>query len=142
MPCSLEVDFAVFKALTALRRSEHDSYNDVLRRELKLGPAGSDVLPPEVDGCWFSDVFFPDGSRFRVTYKGQTYQAEIVNGHWVDENGQQRRSPSDAASAITSTNVNGWRFWFVKRPIDQQWQRLDRVRGLPNWRTKLNDPSI
>ena len=32
----IEIDFHVFKSLTALRRNESDSYNDVLRRILKL----------------------------------------------------------------------------------------------------------
>jgi hypothetical protein len=33
---SIEIDFDVFKALTLLRHSERDSYNDVLRNILKL----------------------------------------------------------------------------------------------------------
>jgi predicted CopG family antitoxin len=32
----IDIDFDVFKALTALRQSEIDSYNDVLRRVLLI----------------------------------------------------------------------------------------------------------
>jgi hypothetical protein len=171
----IEIDFEVFKALTALRESEVDSYNAVIRRLLNLpnenllaafhsrpssdhpdenallkaiptaqrgGIFGNkrrlNALAPDslsggilgkyLGGAWFSNVHFPEGTKFRATYKGQTFLAEIKDGQWIGADGIARTSPSDAASAISHTNVNGWRFWFVQMPGDPAWRRMDEIK--------------
>lgn len=140
----IEIDFEVFKELTARLESEADSYNEVIRRLLNLSatevrsalsdldtpgvPAVIQGLGGQTSGAWFSNVFFPDGTIFRATYKGRTHRAQIRNSQWIDENGFQRSSPSDAASAISQTNVNGWKFWFARRPFDEDWHRMDVLR--------------
>lgn len=141
----VDIDFEVWKALTHLLKDERDSYNEVIRRLLTL-PASdlsadtgafdaagisdrvNNGLLGTLSGVWYSSVFFPDGTIFRATYKGQAYYASIKEGVWVDGWGQNRTSPSDAATAISGTNVNGWRFWFVKRPHDIDWVRMDTLR--------------
>lgn len=144
----IEIDFEVFKALTARLENETDSYNEVIRRALGLPASDSSALPWDVDspgqpftvegdgvlaqlagGVWFSNVFFPNGTLFRATYKGKTYRASVSNSQWIDELGYLRTSPSDAASAISGTNVNGWRFWYVRRPRDEDWQRMDALKS-------------
>ena len=150
----IEIDFDVFKALTALRKSELDSYNAVVRRLLKL-PDHTEMLAaallnyadkrlPALEnaqvfqmsdlagqprhmklGVWFGQTHFPEGTKFRATYKGKTYLAEIRGGNWVGDDGIVRRSPSDAAGAISGTNVNGWRFWYAQIPPSDDWHRLD-----------------
>lgn len=80
------------------------------------------------NGAWFSNVFFPEGTQFRATYKGETYTGEIKNGCWVDQDGSKRTSPSDAAGAISGNNVNGWKFWYAKRPDDDNWVKLDELK--------------
>lgn len=140
---NIEVDFECYKALFSHFQSEQDSFNEVIRRllglpaseaELPFGvseppglplPAQNSLLGSQSGGVWFSNAFFPNGTLFRATYKGKTYRAQILNSQWVDELGLVRTSPSDAASAISKTNVNGWRFWFVRRPGDEDWQRMD-----------------
>lgn len=148
----IEIDFEVFKALTALRQTEADSYNLVIRRLLKLPnhaeekEAGMflDYLLAENqkplknkgffdrlrEGAWFNGVNFPEGTKFRATYKGQTYHATVKGSKWVGLDGAVRSSPSDAANAITGTNVNGWRFWYAQRPDDSEWKRLDKLKAL------------
>lgn len=148
----IEIDFEVFKALTALRESESDSYNAVVRRLLKIDPKEAEILgagrvskaidealrnakhrpPPPNDvahGVWYGHVFLPEGTRFRATYKGQTHFGQIANGQWVDSEGVIRSSPSDAAGAISNTNVNGWRFWHVLLPGDPTWRKLEELKG-------------
>lgn len=178
----IDIDFEVFKALTALRGSESDSYNAVIRRLLGLPSLAGEVAPPAVNallhhapnvpatshtkgvlnstprkggifgsafsttegseqnalsgvlgryagGLWLGNVHFPDGTRFRATYKGETYFAEVRNGKWFDQEGVQRTSPSDAAGAITGNNVNGWRFWLVQFPDDPAWRKLDEFKS-------------
>jgi hypothetical protein len=80
-------------------------------------------------GVWFGQVHLPEGTKLRATYKGRTYWAEIKNGNWLGEDRKERRSPSDAAGAISGTNVNGWRFWYAQRPGDPEWHRLDELRS-------------
>lgn len=143
----IEIDFEVYKGLTAHLQSETDSYNEAIRRllglpssDLAAGPAelievgraatyGNALLSGgAVQGVWYGNVFFVDGTSFRATYKGKTYYAEIRDGRWVGLDGYERTSPSDAASAISRTNVNGWKFWFGKRPGDVDWCRIDEFR--------------
>ena len=141
----VDIDFEVYKGLTAHLQSESDSYNEVIRRLLGLPSAGltgghinaleyglpvsaGNALAGGVGGVWYGNVFFMDGTIFRATYKGQTYFAEIRGGQWVGLDGVARTSPSHAASAISGTNVNGWRFWFGKRPGDLDWSRIDAFR--------------
>ncbi|HEX2811858.1 MAG TPA: hypothetical protein VHO04_04160 [Sphingopyxis sp.] len=142
----IDIDFDVFKALTAHRASEEDSYNDVLRRLLglseieatlvglqdQLKPTGLDkvaaALTGNLIGAWIGNVFLPEGTKLRATYKGRTFRAEITNEVWTDETGNIRQSPSEAAGAISGTNVNGWKFWYAKRPSDEDWHRLDELR--------------
>jgi hypothetical protein len=126
---AIDIDFEAYKELTMRRQSESDSYNDVIRRLLKLNRAACSSLTAVVNGAIFKGVMFPDGTQFRVNYKGQTHTAEIKKGIWVDAKGMTRASPSEAAHAITGTNVNGWRFWHCKRPSDAGWQIMDRLRG-------------
>lgn len=145
----IEIGFDVYQTLTLLRRNEDDSYNDVIRRLLTLAdadacaddakdgvvPASKNVLANIMrnsagtkEGAWIGNVHFPNGTRFRATYKGRTYRAEIKNDVWVDENGRARQSPSEAAGAISGTQVNGWRFWYALRPGESDWRRLDEFR--------------
>ena len=79
-------------------------------------------------GVWFGQTHFPEGTKFRATYKGKTYLAEIRGGTWVGDDGIVRRSPSDAAGAISGTNVNGWRFWHAQIPPSEDWHRLDEFK--------------
>lgn len=175
----IDIDFDVFKSLTALRQSETDSYNAVLRRLLKLSTpnaepyaaAANALLPAAVEtdqlaapdlnalenvggifglrsnrirssenalgallgrytgGIWLGNAHFPEGTQFRANYKGQTFFAEVRDGKWLGQDGISRTSPSEAASAITGNNVNGWRFWFVQMPDDAAWRRLDEFKA-------------
>jgi len=176
----IDIDFEVFKALTALRQSESDSYNAVIRRLLDLpssnaetyaaianalmsdstvGAPPSPALNPKAlenhgglfglrsksmsgnehplngllgrytAGIWLGNTHFPEGTQFRANYKGQTYFAKVHEGKWLGQDGILRTSPSEAASAITGNNVNGWRFWFAQMPDDPTWRRMDEFKS-------------
>jgi predicted CopG family antitoxin len=165
----IEIGFDVFQALTALRTNEADSYNDVIRRLLKLpsddgenaiisrlesniqlmkenpkaliepkglkysdeyrtAQAQKQLKDRDICGAWFGNTLLPWGTKLRATYKGQTHYAEIRDRKWIGEDGIVRNSPSDAANAISKTNVNGWRFWFAQLPGNSSWQRLAELR--------------
>lgn len=123
---TIDVDFEVFKELTARRRSEEMTENEVLREILGLTKPVrnlSAVAAANVGGvAWVSKgVSFPHGTEFRATYKGQQYSAIVKNGALV-MNGKRYTSPSAAAVSITGNPVNGWRFWECLLPGSTKWK--------------------
>jgi hypothetical protein len=144
------IDFEVFKALTAKRLNERHSYNDVIRELLNLdsllepadaieglfdesGPVkniafGVGSLLNGSTGFSARGIFLPNGTAIKATYKQQQYTANVEGGQWIDANGLPHSSPSAAAKSVTGSNVNGLRFWQVKRPTDTDWHRLDLLK--------------
>ena len=136
----IEVSFANWKALTALLRDENDTYDAVIKRLLGESESWTPAhevteserldLPTDASaGAYFKDVFMPNGTEMRATYKGETYFAKISGSKWVDcGTGETRTSPSQAAYSITGRTVNGWLFWNVRRPNDDGWRTLNALR--------------
>lgn len=122
----VEIDFEVFKALTNMRDSESDSYNEVLRRLLNLRPVGG--RRPDVSGTGriLGGRHLPNGTQLRANYKLRTYRAEITDGELL-LNGRRYSSASAAARAVTGNNVNGLTFWEVRRPGDTVWSKLSAL---------------
>lgn len=140
---TIEIDFDVYKALTARRADQSVSYNDVLRAVLGLsqpvaglrrlfglggGKAAAIGIPKNELSDWiYKGVRFPAGTALRAKYKGQVHSARVERGGIV-VNGKRYGTPSDAARAVTGTNVNGWRFWQCRLVGDAGWRRLDALR--------------
>ncbi len=141
------IDFEVFKALTAKRLNERHTYNDVIRDLLGLDPPLEEQevsealfdghVPPRGVGAGLIDwstgfsargIFLPNGTAVKATYKQKQYTGQIERGQWIDADGNSHPSPSAAAKSVTGSNVNGLRFWQVKRPIDTEWYRLDLLK--------------
>ncbi len=140
----IEIDFQVFKELTARRRSESHTYNEVIRELLEIDEASTVHEPAPLlknmaligsviasaskgptSGVFFRHLFLPNGTLLRATHKGSAFGATIMDGKWVNDDGSHSASPSAAAKSITGNNVNGWRFWQAKRPSDTEWRNLD-----------------
>ena len=127
---TLEVDFDVFKAITARRSSEEVTENDVLRELLGLSPRKSRGSAPSSPppGDWVvKGVRFPVGTEFRARYKGRTYLARVEGGALVLQ-GESFDSPSAAAMKITGNPVNGWTFWDCRLPGQSKWQPAKALR--------------
>jgi hypothetical protein len=142
MGYQIEVDFEVIKALWAERKSEEESDNDVLRRILKMPPknaggasksggSGSDSK------AWaWKGVSLPASTRLRMKYLSQTYEGEVRDGKWWI-NDRFFTTPSEAADNLARTrkgtrpSLDGWRYWYVKRPSDRDWIPLDDLRKGP-----------
>ncbi len=123
----IEVDFDVWKALTAKRTNASHDYNDVLRDMLGLPISekpDADVASTVALGKRLGGRFLPNGSKMRATYKGALHFAEITEGQLRGNGGQVFSSASAAARAVTGTNVNGLTFWDFKRPGDSDWRKL------------------
>ena len=125
----------MFKALTAKRQSEGDSFNDVLRRELKLPAEASNMKAKgEASKPWVSKgVTFPEGTEFRATYKGALYTAAVSAGRLVVSGIGGSSSLSHAARLVTNTAVDGWAFWEAKRPADAGWLSAKSLRPALKW---------
>lgn len=129
---TIDVDFDVFKALTARRSTEEVSENDVLRGLLGLPSKHTSAIPMTADvaqaDAWIAKgVRFPKGTEFRANYKGQTWLGRIERGALV-VNGERFDSPSAAAVAITKSPVNGWTFWECRMPGQSSWQLIKGLR--------------
>jgi hypothetical protein len=128
---TIEIDFDVYKELTARRESEEFTYNDVLRKLLDLpatsrsrGHRSSSPAPND----WISKgVRFPVGTEFRAQYKGRVYHGSVEAGALVVD-GKRYSSPSPAAGEITGNSVNGWTFWECRFPGEVSWRMIKSLR--------------
>lgn len=139
---TIEIDFEVFKGLTALRESESMTPNDVIRSLLNLPPVHQPSLGEAIRNVamtvntlrgsgtpWtYKGVRFPEGTEFRAGYQGQTHRG-IVTGGQLQVNGEIAASPSDAARIVTGNSVNGWTFWECRFPGQTQWRMLKSLRS-------------
>jgi Restriction Enzyme Adenine Methylase Associated/Protein of unknown function (DUF2924) len=126
----IEVDFEVFKALTARRPTENVSENDVLRELLRLPKESTRPLQTDAPspGDWVTKgVRLPAGTELRATYKGQTHLARVSSGA-LELGGKRFDSPSAAAMSITGHPVNGWMFWKYRLPGQGKWADLKKLR--------------
>ena len=126
----IEIDFDVYKALTARRPSEDVTENDVLRQLLHLPREGSSAMSansPAPSDWVTKGVRFPAGTELRATYKGQNYLARVVDGALV-LNSKRFDSPSAAAMSITNHPINGWTFWQCRLPGQGRWTLLRELR--------------
>jgi hypothetical protein len=127
---TIDVDFDVFKALTARRPSEEVTENDVLRQLLRLPQRSPSVVKPEnpaPDDWLTKGVRLPAGTELRAMYKGRTYLARVAAGA-LQLDGRRFDSPSAAAMSITSHPVNGWKFWQCRIPGQGTWTLLKELR--------------
>jgi hypothetical protein len=128
---TIDIDFEVYKALTSLRAAEEITYNAVLRDILKLPPVPT-AVPIEGAGApgraWtWKGTTLPHGTQLKAEYKGQEHMAEIVDGQWLLD-GITYGSPSAAGHSITGSGINGWWFWFAKKPGEVGWTVLSKLR--------------
>jgi hypothetical protein len=126
---TIEIDFEVFKAITARRPSENVTCNDVIREILKLPKLAKPYAAPEPSaGAFFTKgVWFPADTEFRAFYKRTWRNAKIQSGKLM-VNGKEAASLSSAAFMITGTNVNGWDFWECLLPSESQWRKPHTFR--------------
>ncbi len=120
---SIDIDFEVFKLLTGMRVNESHSYNEVLREIMGL-PVSTSMTGLSVRG-----VLFPNGTRFRHVSKttGKTYTGEIRNNKLVAD-GKETASLSNAATHVSGSNMNGWKFWEVCLPGKDRWVLAETLR--------------
>ena len=130
------IDFDVHKKIEMERKSFSETENQVLRRLLNLPEDPVSKLNTASTGgrSWSEDgVELPHGTELRMTYNGSVIEAEIEDGQLVVY-GRKATSLSNAAMMFAKTrkgtapNLNGWLYWFVRRPLDNDWIEVDTLR--------------
>jgi len=125
---TVEVDFEVWKELTARRESESVTCNDVLRKLLGLSPKTEAPEPDRrKEDWWVKGVRFPDGTEFQARHKGEIHRGKVENGALV-VSGKRFGSPSKAAIFITGNSRNGWTFWEARLPGQSDWRVIKSFR--------------
>ena len=82
---------------------------------------------------WGKGVTLSHGTKLQMEYRGRQYDGEIHNGRWLVE-GERFGSPSKAAGGVVLTKdgkhpqINGWIYWHVKRPGDEDWILINELR--------------
>ena len=138
---SIEIDFDVHKRIEMERRSYAETPNTVLRRLLGLNQSKEqadghvDEKHPSMNGSWNGKgVTLPTGTQVRMEYCGRRHFGVIEKASWVVD-GKKYKSPSAAAGGSarskknTQTYLNGWKYWWVKRPSDERWLPLRSLRS-------------
>ena len=126
---SIDIDFDVFKEITARRQSEDVNENDVLRQLLGLNPINKKIIDNDKNQhSWIvKNIKFPPKTLFRASYKGKYYEG-IVEENGLKLNTKIYTSPSAAAISITNNPVNGWVFWECQLPGQSNWQIIKNLR--------------
>ena len=124
---TIEIDWDVFKEITARRDTEGTTPNDVLRSVFGLPPLEAGEPLRAEEGWSYSGVFFPDGTEFRAYYGGKWHAAKVTDGALM-LNGEQVYSPSEAAQKVTNHARNGWWFWECRLPGQTAWRTVNELR--------------
>lgn len=132
---TIEIDFDVHKFIEAERHGFEETSNDVLRRVLGLDGDASGIQPSQETGRQWSGkgVTLPSGTALLMEYNGTLHSGKIDDGVWVVE-GKEFKSPSAAAGGVALTRdghhptLDGWNYWRVKRPGDDDWILLSSLR--------------
>jgi hypothetical protein len=148
---TMEIDFDVHKLIEAERRGFDDPPLSALRRLLGLGDAAPLLPSPKSSQSgrpWTDEgVMLPHGTLVKMKYGRHTYEGQILDGQWIID-GQVYDSPSGAAIGVartkkgTTTHLNGWRYWQVKRAQDLTWTSLQALRREAEPRVKAEAEAL
>jgi hypothetical protein len=81
---------------------------------------------PSGPGYWWKNLFLPEGTKLRMSYKGKMFDAQVVDNE-IPYNGRCV-SPSEFTFEVTNTSRNAWRDIEVLLPGKSQWESADRLR--------------
>lgn len=124
---NIDIDFEVYKALTAELHDEHDTYNNVIRRLLGLHPSAQPAAAGP-QASWFGyDVTLPVGTQLRTSYK-KTERIGTVKADGLELDGEVYPSLSAAAISIVGQNTNGWTFWKYHDAATRSWKPMMALR--------------
>ena len=78
-------------------------------------------------GYFWQNVFLPNGTKIKFTYKRKDYYAQIIKQQFVYEN--KASSPSAFANQVANnTSRNAWHDIWVQFPNENRWQFSNDLR--------------
>ena len=87
-------------------------------------------IKPMADSCWSDKgAVLPNGTQLVMRYHGKLHHGYIHNGRFCVD-GEYADSPSGACRLIVYEHLNGWNYWFARRPQDKGWIRLMDLRRI------------
>jgi len=133
----IDIDIEVGKAIEAARNSYDEGPNEILRRLLGIDSTPVDAPTISTGKGWNNGrVFLPNGSNLHMFYNGSNYTAKIKNGNlWAD--GRTFRSLSGAARHFSDESLNGWKYWYVFLPGENEAVLVDTLRKKRPTRKRL-----
>lgn len=85
---------------------------------------------PAMRGFQLKNIFLPDGTRLRTSYRHAVEFAKVVGDHIVSDDGT-RLTPSLFANRHAKGR-NAWRFVWIRFPGDEHWSRAADCRKRQN----------
>ena len=126
----------VHKQIELGKQSFAETDNEVLRRLLGIDSSGPQLV--QAGRPWAGKgASLPHGTMLRMEYNGRVHNGRIDEGRWLVE-GEVFSSPSAAAGGVSLTkagtrpSLDGWVYWQVKRPNDEDWRPLNSLRDKTN----------
>jgi hypothetical protein len=108
-----------------------ESLIETIRRAPLALPTVGQISPkPAIrDGYWWKQLFVPSGTKARMSYRYQSFEAEVSSrGISYDE---KFFSPSEWVNYITKTNRNAWRDIEFQFAGSEAWALADNLRRQP-----------
>lgn len=146
----IKIDLEIYQKIWAERRNTDESDNDILRRLLALpsapgsGTKQQSVAVESKGRSWiWKGVTLEAGTLLHMEYLGRLSDGEVRDGQWWIGD-KAFDTPSQAAKMLNRTredkepSLDGWKYWYIKRPSDDGWVLLDALRsggvnnGLPH----------
>lgn len=112
---------------------QSDTEQALSGESLRYMSGRSSVAEASEQPWWGKGVTLPHGTELQMEYRGRRYRGIIQNGRWLVE-GERFGSPSKAAGGVVITKdgkhpqLNGWIYWHVKRPGDEEWIPINQLR--------------
>jgi hypothetical protein len=78
-------------------------------------------------GFIWKELFLPQGTEIRMTYKGTIYRANVVGDDFVYDG--KPTSPGAMVNTVSGTSRNAWRDLWIKRPNDREWISAESLRS-------------
>lgn len=77
-------------------------------------------------GYIWKELFLPQGTEIRMTYKGTIYRANVAGDEFFYEG--RSISPAVMVNTVSGTSRNAWRDLWIKRPADREWISAENLR--------------
>ncbi len=121
LPSSLYLDLSY-----ALRRAgDTRQVNEIVTLAVKTW-LSTHVSKPDIRGYQWKTLFLPDGTDLRMRYLGTWYYAKVEDDRLMFAG--ESVSPRDWGITLTGTVRNAWRDIWIRRNINEGWNRASAWR--------------